>query len=142
MTGYVARDFRVPRRYWTGAYEGWSPARSEARVFEFATVAALAASRDSGADPTAYDIEPVFVADQSEFFEGGRTTVDAARLLTTALLTTAQWRAQHDEHRTAGLDHAREDAGHPTGEWVRLRCVCGAVHTTSAVEVDADEGRS
>lgn len=52
------------------------------------------------------------------------------------VISTADWRKIHDPHRTPGFDHAREDAKHPSGEIVRLRCGCGSTHVTSYLEAD------
>lgn len=47
------------------------------------------------------------------------------------VMPTATWRELHDPHRPPGVEYAREDAGHPRGTWIRLRCPCGAAHTTT-----------
>lgn len=52
--------------------------------------------------------------------------IDRARIM-----TTAAWIEKHEAHRSPGTEHGREDAKHPSGEWIRLRCACGATHLTT-----------
>lgn len=59
--------------------------------------------------------------------------------LTERVQTTEAWMAEHRPHLQAmdagepggpPFDFIKEDAGHPSGDWVRLCCPCGARHTT------------
>ncbi|HZR25488.1 MAG TPA: hypothetical protein VFA59_17970 [Vicinamibacterales bacterium] len=63
MTRYVIRD-RANRRFRTGDAYGWSPHVSDARVFDFATIALLTAARDCAAPAGDYDAEPIYQAEQ------------------------------------------------------------------------------
>lgn len=67
MTGYVVRRL-TDRRLWTGAPDGWSPHRADARVFEFMTTAIIVGNRDGAGDPADFAIDPVFVEDQAIFY--------------------------------------------------------------------------